>query len=197
MVAPQVDGTISRAGLTPEGRNELVRFAQSRLGRTRLPGVDAEDVVQEVLLRMVDRGAIASGAGEPASARPGPQAATMLIEHPAAYLRRAVANECVSRWRRLHRELLTGELPEQRSEDHAEQRAGWISVAAALGQLTLRQQQIVARGFLLDHSDTQIAADLGISPITVRTMRRRALAQLRALLGQPPLPPQGALRATA
>ncbi|MBI1759262.1 MAG: sigma-70 family RNA polymerase sigma factor [Actinobacteria bacterium] len=198
MVATQPGTTVSWAGLTAEGRSELVRFAQARLGRTRLPGIDAEDVVQEVLLRMIDRGAIQSTRTGPASARRGPQGAATLIEHPAAYLRRAVANECVSRWRRLHRETLTGELPEQWTDDHAELRASWLAVSAALGRLTPRQQQILARGFLLDHSDDQIATDLQISPVTVRTMRRRALAQLRVLMELPPRPPrQEALRATA
>lgn len=179
MATTQPQAAAGWRGLTAESHTELVRFAQARLGRTRLPGVDAEDVVQEVLLRMVDRGSITATGGSGQAAAPH---AAVLIEHPAAYLRRAVANECVTRWRRLHREVLTGELPEATGGDHAEARTSWLAAAEVVRELSPRQQQIIIRGFLLDQSDETIATDLGISPVTVRTMRRRALLHLRQRL---------------
>ena len=74
-------------------RGDLVRTARSRLGSG---GADAEDVVHDVVVRVL-RGR--REAGEMAT--------------PGAYLRRAVGNECVSRWRRTSREVMVAELPDR------------------------------------------------------------------------------------
>jgi RNA polymerase sigma factor (sigma-70 family) len=155
-------GARTWADFSAKSRADLVRFASYRLGRSRLAGQDAEDLVQDVLVRVLAKGAAA--------------------DRPDAYLRRAVANECISHWRRHRRELATDEVPDRETGDHAQACADWITVAKLLDRLTMRQREILVRGFLLDNSDAEIAAELGISPVTVRTLRRRGLAHLRAAL---------------
>lgn len=163
------------AAFTAEHRDDLVRFASYRLGRSRLGGQDAEDLVQDVLVRVLARGntdrsgAVADRSGQ-------------ALGRPDAYLRRAVANECISLWRRHRRELPTEDVPDQESTDHAQACADRLTVRRLLDRLTERQREILTRGFLLDHSDNDIAAELGISAVTVRTLRRRGLAHLRAAL---------------
>lgn len=160
---------------TAEHRADLVRFATARLGRVRLAGQDAEDLVQDVLVRVLARGGT-DQAGAPAD-RSGET-----LSRPEAYLRRAVANECISHWRRHRRETPTDEVPDLPLGDHADRCSTSLAVRGAMGTLTPRQREILARGYLLDHSDQDIATSLGISQVTVRTLRRRGLAHLRRLL---------------
>jgi RNA polymerase sigma factor (sigma-70 family) len=159
------------AAFTAEHRADLVRFASYRLGRSRLGGQDAEDLVQDVLVRMLSRGA-ANAADQ----------SGQVVGRPQAYLRRAVANECVSHWRRHRRELPTDEVPDRETGDHADACADRLTVQLLLTRLTRRQREILVRGFLLDHADADIAAELGVSAVTVRTLRRRGLAHLRTAL---------------
>jgi len=158
---------------TAEHRADLVRYAASRLGRTRPAGQDAEDVVQDVLVRMLAQGGGRAGAADQHGER---------LNRPDAYLRRAVANACVSIWRRHRRETPAAEPPDRPVGDHADRCSTGLAVRGALAGLTERQREILTRGYFLNHSDRDIAAALGISPVTVRTLRRRGLARLRGLL---------------
>lgn len=151
------------ADLMGRYRAELVRTARARLGRD-LPGCDAEDVVHEVFLRVVRRG-------------PNPDQ----VQRPVAYLRRAIANECITRGRR-HREWAVEQAPEVQERDHAEYCAVALAVRQALVALTPRQRSVVVLGFLHGYSDAEMASTLGIAPVTVRTLRRRALDRMRAAL---------------
>jgi RNA polymerase sigma factor (sigma-70 family) len=164
---------VAATAFTARSRADLVRFAAARLGRTRLAGQDAEDLVQDVLVRLLVRG----------GSRPVADGAE--VDHPEAYLRRAVANACVSHWRRHHRETPAEELPDRPLGDHSERCCTGIAVRRALAGLTERQREILIRGYFLDHADAEIAQALGISPVTVRTLRRRGLAHLRRLLATP------------
>lgn len=156
------------ADLMSEHRADLVRIARMRLSRD-LSGSDAEDVVHEVFLRMVRR---------------GPELAE--VGRPVAYLRRAIANECVTRSRR-HREWAVEQTPELSEPDHAERCAIALTVRRALVELTPRQRSVVVLGFLHGYSDAELSSALGIAPVTVRTLRRRALDRLRnALSAQEP-----------
>ena len=140
-------------------RGELVRTARGRLGTG---GADAEDVVHDVVVRVL---------------RGGRAAAEMAT--PAAYLRRAVGNECVSRWRRTSREVLTADLPDRPRpgvEDFVLERIGLTEAMAAL---TLRQRRVIVSTVLDDRPDHEVAAELGISEVTVRTTRSRALTRMR------------------
>ncbi|HSV67817.1 MAG TPA: sigma-70 family RNA polymerase sigma factor [Mycobacteriales bacterium] len=175
-------GSAGWPAFTAEHRADLVHYARRRLGRSPVAGHDAEDVVQEVLLRMLGRDAVDTAGA--AADRSG-----QAIDRPVAYLRRAVANECVTRWRR-HRELPTEQLPDRAEGDHADRCCTGVTVHAALAMLTDRQREILTRRYLLDHHDDEIATELGISPVTVRTLRRRGLAHLRRVLGVPVQPRQ-------
>jgi RNA polymerase sigma factor (sigma-70 family) len=156
-----IDAPAAWADLLAAHRAELVRIA-----RVRLHGMaDAEDVVQEVMLRVL-RG------GRPATA----------VAAPGAYLRRAVVNECTSRWRRSSRDVLTDTVPDRPTEDAVDACLDRMLLNRALDGLTDRQRRIITLSLLDDRSDTDIAATLGISEVTVRTTRLRALTRLRLLL---------------
>ena len=143
-------------------RDHLVRTARTRLGTG---GADAEDVVHDVVVRVL---------------RGGREASEMAT--PGAYLRRAVGNECVSRWRRTAKEVIVAELPETARPAHDEAVLDRMALTEALGVLTARQRRVIAVTVLDDRPDSEAAADLGISEVTVRTTRSRALARLRERL---------------
>jgi RNA polymerase sigma factor (sigma-70 family) len=142
-------------------RGDLVRAARGRLGSG---AADAEDVVHDVVVRVLRGGR-------------GADMAT-----PGAYLRRAVGNECVSRWRRTAREVVVAELPETARPAPDEAVLDRLALAQALTVLTGRQRRVIALTVLDDRPDAEAAAELGISEITVRTTRSRALGRLRERL---------------
>lgn len=152
------------AGVLDAYRNDLVRSARTRLGAG---GADAEDVVHDVLVRVLRRGRAVSA-----------------VDAPAAYLRRAVGNECVSRWRRTSHEVTVAELPDRVGSSHEFAVLERIGLASAVATLTERQQRVIALTVLEDRPDDEVAAMLGISEITVRTTRSRALARLRTRLSE-------------
>jgi RNA polymerase sigma factor (sigma-70 family) len=143
-------------------RGDLVRTARSRLGSG---GADAEDVVHDVVVRVL-RGR--REAGE--------------MTTPGAYLRRAVGNECVSRWRRTSREVMVAELPDRPRPAPDEAVLDRLTLSEAVGTLTPRQRRVIALTVLDDRPDAEVADLLGISEVTVRTTRSRALGRLREKL---------------
>jgi RNA polymerase sigma factor (sigma-70 family) len=163
-------------------RGDLVRTARSRLGSG---GADAEDVVHDVVVRVL-RGR--RDAGEMAT--------------PGAYLRRAVGNECVSRWRRTAREVMVAELPDRPRPAPDEAVLDRLALGEAVGTLTARQRRVIALTVLDDRPDAEVAGLLGISEVTVRTTRSRALGRLREKLtamdaaDQRPSPPSEVTRIT-
>lgn len=144
-------------------RPDLVRVAHLRLHRD-VSGSDAEDVVHEVFARV---------------ARRGPDPAT--VNRPDAYLRQAVANECMTRWRRA-REWAVEDTPDRTERDHAERCVAALTVRQVLGVLTPRQRTVIVLGFLRGLSDAEVAEAMGIQNVTVRTLRRRALDRMRLAL---------------
>jgi RNA polymerase sigma factor (sigma-70 family) len=156
-----IESSGSWAGVLAEHRAELVRIAESRLRR----GADAEDVLHEVMLRVLRSGRAVDGFGA-----------------PVAYLRRAVANECVSNWRRSSREVLVDALPDEPDDNLADACLDRLALRRALAMLTARQRRVIVLTVLDDRADHEVAALLGITPVTVRTTRRRALARMRAEL---------------
>jgi RNA polymerase sigma factor (sigma-70 family) len=155
-------------------RGELVRSARARLGTG---AADAEDVVQDVVLRVLRRGRSTEG-----------------LEAPGAYLRRAVGNECVSRWRRTSHEVPVAELPDRPRESPEEAVLDRVALVEALAALTDRQRRVVVLTVLEDRPDGEVADLLGISEITVRTTRSRALARLRTRLEAMDAPPPDQVR---
>jgi RNA polymerase sigma factor (sigma-70 family) len=155
--------TAGWADLLSTHRSELVRVAGAQL-----PGkADAEDVVHEVALRVLRNG------------RPAAEVAA-----PLAYLRRAVRNECVNRWRRTGREVLVGGVPDRPADGAIDDCLDRTMLAGALAGLTERQRRVLTLSVLDDRADADVAAVLGVADVTVRTTRRRALARLRLLLAE-------------
>jgi RNA polymerase sigma-70 factor (sigma-E family) len=100
------------------------------------------------------------------------------LEAPVAYARRAIVNAFVSRGRRRSsHELATAELPERAVEmtTHDEQDAMWRTLAT----LPDRQRTVLVLRYYVDLPDEQIAAVIGASPGTVRSLASRAFATLR------------------
>jgi RNA polymerase sigma-70 factor (sigma-E family) len=106
---------------------------------------------------------------------------------PVRYARRVLANLRVDTWRRRRREVLsapeampdtTGPRAQNRVDDRDQ-------LVRALALLTPRQRRIVVMRHLVGLSDADVAADLGVSVGTVKSTSSRALAALRAALGEP------------
>ncbi|MEM9133674.1 MAG: sigma-70 family RNA polymerase sigma factor [Actinomycetota bacterium] len=102
------------------------------------------------------------------------------LDHPAAYLRRAIVRCVANRrrrartWRRLLPQLAAGHV----SEDH------YPSDLAVLDHLSPLDRAVV---FLLDVeglTGPELATQLGVSPAAVRKRASRARAQLRSLLDE-------------
>jgi RNA polymerase sigma factor (sigma-70 family) len=162
MTATVQTGPDAWAAVLDTYRGDLVRAARSRLGAG---GADAEDVVHDVVVRVLRGG---KDVGEMAT--------------PGAYLRRAVGNECVSRWRRTAREVVVAELPDRPGPGVDEGVLDRIALGDAVRALTARQRRVIAMTVLDDRPDSEAAELLGISEVTVRTTRSRALARLRERL---------------
>jgi RNA polymerase sigma factor (sigma-70 family) len=162
MTATLQAGPDDWAGVLGTYRGDLVRTARSRLGAG---GADAEDVVHDVVVRVLRGG------------KDVDQMAT-----PGAYLRRAVGNECVSRWRRTSRETVVAELPDLPRPAPEDAVLDRLALADAVRALTPRQRRVIALTVLDDRPDDEVAALLGVSEVTVRTTRSRALARLRERL---------------
>jgi RNA polymerase sigma-70 factor (sigma-E family) len=106
------------------------------------------------------------------------------VDDPLPYLRRAVANEMRSRWRRRAHERRAA--ARQRSEradiavDRLELREPLVH---ALQQLPLQQRTILVLRYLDDMSEADVASTLGVAAGTVKSQASRGVARLRVLLG--------------
>ena len=109
------------------------------------------------------------------------------IQHPRAYVRRAVVNEVNSRFRRLALERReaskrTGDDRGARGADEA--LADTDEMFAALRQLSDRQRTVVVLRFYEDLSEKAIAEAMGISVGTVKSTLSRGMDKLRSLLAE-------------
>lgn len=125
---------------------------------------DAADLVQESLVRL--------RAAWPRVIRK---------QDPEGYLRRIMARQHISVWRRSRREDPVATVPERAYTDHGLEHAErdprlWTLLAA----LPRRQRTVLVLRYYEDLADEQIAALLGISRGTVRSQAARALDKLRA-----------------
>jgi RNA polymerase sigma-70 factor (sigma-E family) len=105
-------------------------------------------------------------------------------DDPDAYLRRIVLNAHRAGFRKPRvREQLTG-APEYHggaaAPDPARQNEDRDVVIAALLMLPVRQREVVVLRYLLDLTESQVAATLQCSVGTVRSQASRALAKLRS-----------------
>jgi RNA polymerase sigma-70 factor (sigma-E family) len=98
-------------------------------------------------------------------------------DDPEGYVRRAIVNRHVSVWRRLRRERLVPETPDQPYDDAGgRDRDLWN----ALATLPPRQRAVLVLRYYEDLSEADCAAVLGCSVGTVKSQAWKALARLRA-----------------
>ena len=99
---------------------------------------------------------------------------------PEPYVRRIMYHENVSTWRR-HRHVrevaLTAADHPVAAQVDTDAR---VALRRALAQLTAKQRAVVVLRFYEDLTEVQAAKALGVSPGTVKSTTRQALARLRA-----------------
>lgn len=101
-------------------------------------------------------------------------------EDPESYVRRVMAHRHISAWRRLRRESLVAQPPEQ-GHDAAPAHAD-DAVWHALARLPRKQRAVLVLRYYEDLSEREIARVLGCSPGTVKSNASKGLAALRAAL---------------
>ncbi|WP_369370397.1 SigE family RNA polymerase sigma factor [Promicromonospora sp. Populi] len=103
---------------------------------------------------------------------------------PRAYARRILMNLRIDGWRKGRWFSVTddGAVPIQPAPDHSHDVAVRDELGRALRKLPLGQRRVVVLRHLLDLSEVQTAAELGISVGTVKSTNARGLMRLRALL---------------
>ncbi|KAB2352268.1 SigE family RNA polymerase sigma factor [Actinomadura rudentiformis] len=103
-------------------------------------------------------------------------------ENPEAYVRRAMYNEQVSRWRRRGREATVEKPPERAGRDLTGDVDLRLSLREALLALPPRKRAVLVLRYFEDLPESQVADILGCSVGTVRSQAHRALARLRELV---------------
>jgi len=97
-------------------------------------------------------------------------------DDPEAYVRRAIVNRHISRWRRLRREQLTAAVPETTYVPTAPRDD---QLWSALTSLPPRQRAVIVLRYYEDLSESAIADALGCAPGTVKAHAAAALKNLR------------------
>ncbi|MBB5958797.1 RNA polymerase sigma-70 factor (sigma-E family) [Saccharothrix tamanrassetensis] len=161
-----MDDTASFDQFVHEHQQALVRYAVLLSGSR----ADAEDLVQEVLVRIYQRWGELAGS----------------TASPYAYVRRAVTNEYLSwrrRWSTRHIRTVP-ELPEgehfDRHRDQPDERLWRL-----LRELPRQQRAAVVLRYYEDLTDAEIAEVLSCRLPTVRSHVSRGLAALRSAIGVP------------
>jgi len=145
---------------------EYVAARRSALLRTAylLTGshADAEDLVQVALVKVVPHW-------------------KRIADRPDPYVRKVLARESISRWRRRRwLEIPAHRLPEVSVEaPDAERR---VALWRALGSLPPRQRAVIVLRYYEDLTEKETAWVLGIAVGTVKSQARDGLARLRELL---------------
>jgi RNA polymerase sigma-70 factor (sigma-E family) len=144
---------------TQTGLAPLLHFTRALTGDRGL----AEDIVQEVLIRLHARGDRLDE-----------------IDHLGAYARRMAVNEYVGWGRKWFRQRPTPTPPEPPPQpDHADRHAEHDWLRAELARLPRRQRAVLTLRYYAELTDAEIAEVLGCSNGTVRSHASRALASLR------------------
>lgn len=140
----------------------LLRYGYALTGSTH----DAADLVQSVLERIGSRWSKVRRADD-----------------PLAYVRRAMANGHVSRWRRHRHEIPVEYLPERPGPHH--DRLDDEPLWQALRDLPRRQRAVIVLRYYEGLSEAEIADVLGISRGTVKSQASRAVDKLRHAIDTP------------
>ncbi|MFD7026347.1 SigE family RNA polymerase sigma factor [Promicromonospora sukumoe] len=105
---------------------------------------------------------------------------------PFAYARRVVATARIDTWRRTRREVLTDDPANVQHRPSVLAFDGELldrdQLVRALLELTLKQRRVVVLRYMLDRSEADTAAELGISVGTVKSTAAHALGRLRTLV---------------
>lgn len=137
----------------------LLRFARTLTGDRGL----AEDLVQQVVLRLLERN------GEP-------------IIDLDAYARRMIVNEFISwrrKWSRIKPVALIDERLDNRTLDPTTRTADLADLRHQLEALSRRQRAAIVLRYFADQTDDEIAQSLGCSRNAARSLISRGLAALR------------------
>jgi len=119
---------------------------------------DAEDLVQVALVKSVPHW-------------------KKIADNPEPYVRKVMARESVSRWRRRRwREVHTDQVPETPVDGPGDDR---LALRQALATLAPRQRAVIVLRYYEDLTEVETARVLGISVGTVKSQARDALARLR------------------
>jgi len=139
----------------------LLRFGHVLTGNPR----EAEDLVQEALVRSLLRWS------------------TVRADDAGPYVRRAMVNTHITRWRRWDARVRLGDPPDVSADDPALGRTDdWDRLRRALAQLPVRQRTVLVLRYYEDLPDARIAQLMDCAPGTVRSQAARGLAALRPLL---------------
>lgn len=142
---------------------QLYRYARLLTGSSDT----AHDVVAEVFLRVQ-----------------GQWQRIGSTEYPVAYIRAMITNQFLQERRKWSFRMIAptrwGVLPEVSAPDARAAIEDRAQIDTLLRGLPARQRDGVAVRFRLDLSDAEIAAELGITPVSVRSLISRGLAGLRA-----------------
>jgi len=146
----------SFAAFVEERGKALYRYGYLLAGNAH----DADDLVQEALLRVRDRWS--------------------RVTEPEAYTRTTMARLHISIWRRHRRETLTSAPPESgRTDGHLDRIDNDTGLWARVARLPARQRAVLVLRYHEGFDDERIAEVLGISRGTVRSQAARALDKLR------------------
>ncbi len=106
---------------------------------------------------------------------------------PLAYSRRTLANLRIDSWRRTRRELLltADQIPDHGEDDRSTDVVLRDELTRALRALPVKQRRVVVLRHLLDMSEAEVAAELGIARGTVKSAGARGLTALRRALSDP------------
>jgi len=110
------------------------------------------------------------------------------VEHPDAYVRTILVNQCRSMWRRPWRRSQTSDDIELTTPDQADAVAAHADLLTALQRLPIRQRATVVLRYYEDLSEAETAAVLGCSIGTVKSQHHKALQALRVTMVKEGLP---------
>ena len=101
------------------------------------------------------------------------------VDHPDAYVRAIVVNQCRSMWRRPWRRATSSDAVDLVQADDADRVALHADLQVALQRLPVRQRATVVLRYFEDLTEADTAAVLGCSVGTVKSQHHKAMLALR------------------